>query len=146
MATLLLVGACDLLNCTQADVSGLKIEIFDGEGNSTAFSDTITVTAFGTDSVLLNRSTNTTEIILPLSYHAAEDTFVIRHYGEMYEETETLYVRKTNNTYYESPDCPTVMMHEIEGILCTDIFTDSVRLVNKKVDFVGATNIRLYIR
>lgn len=143
---LLCLSSCDLLNCTPADVKGLKIEICDMEGNPLTLSDTLTVTACGTDSVLLNRSLNTKEMLLPMSYQAAEDTFVLRYYCKDFDVKDTLFVAKTNHIYYESPDCPTVMMHTIEGVRCAQVFVDSVEVVNKSVDFVDATNVRLFIR
>lgn len=142
----LLVSACDLLNCTQADVSCLRIEIYDGSGNKAVLPDTLTVRACGTDSVLVNRDLNANEILLPLSFHAPVDTFVLQHYGSGYSFADTLYVNKTNDLYFESPDCPTVMMHTILGISCTDVFVDSVKLVSKKVNFEEALHMKLFIQ
>lgn len=144
-ATLCCLSSCDLLNCTQATVDGLRVEFRDGDGNEATLTDTLTVTACGTDSIIINRNTSTKEIILPLSYHATEDTFLLHHFGKGYEETETLFVRKNSHLYYESPDCPTLYMHRIEAIECTRVFCDSAKLVNANVNFDGATNVRLYL-
>lgn len=143
--TVLCLWSCDLLNCTQATVDGLRVEFFNGNGEAVALTDTLTVTACGTDSVIINRNTSTKEIILPLSYHAKEDTFLLHHYGKDYMETETLYVRKSNYLYYESPDCPTLFMHKIEALRCAMVFCDSAKLINANVNFEGATNVRLYL-
>lgn len=141
-----LMSACDLLNCTQADVSCLRIEIYDGSGNKAVLPDTLTVRACGTDSILVNRDYNANEILLPLSFHAPVDTFVLQHYGNGYWAEDTLYVRKTNDIYFESPDCPTVMMHTLLGITCTDVFVDSVKVVSNKVNFEEALHMKLFIQ
>lgn len=143
---IVLMSACDLLNCTQADVSLLKIEMYDALGNKVMLPDTLTITTCGTDSVLVNRDLNTTEILLPLSYHAPADTFILRYYGKYYSLQDTLFVEKTNDLYFESPDCPTVMMHTIQGAFCTDEFLSSVEVANKKVNFEEVTHLKLFVQ
>ena len=143
---IVLMSACDLLNCTQADVSLLKIEMYDASGNKVMLPDTLTITTCGTDSVLVNRDLNTTEILLPLSYHAPADTFILRYYGKYYSLQDTLFVEKTNDLYFESPDCPTVMMHTIQGAFCTDEFLSSVKVANKKVNFEEVTHLKLFVQ
>ena len=143
---IVLMSACDLLNCTQADVSLLKIEMYDASGNKVMLPDTLTIATCGTDSVLVNRDLNTTEILLPLSYHAPADTFILRYYGKYYSLQDTLFVEKTNDLYFESPDCPTVMMHTIQGAFCTDEFFSSVEVANKKVNFEEVTHLKLFVQ
>ena len=143
---IVLMSACDLLNCTQADVSLLRIEMYDASGNKVMLPDTLTITTCGTDSILVNRDLNTTEILLPLSYHAPADTFILRYYGKYYSLQDTLFVEKTNDLYFESPDCPTVMMHTIQGAFCTDEFLSSVEVANKKVNFEEVTHLKLFVQ
>ena len=143
---IVLMSACDLLNCTQADVSLLRIEIYDASGNKVMLPDTLTITTCGTDSILVNRDLNTREILLPLSYHAPADTFILRYYGKYYSLQDTLFVEKTNDLYFESPDCPTVMMHTIQGAFCTDEFLSSVEVANKKVNFEEVTHLKLFVQ
>ncbi len=140
------ISSCDLLNCTPADVKCLQIDIYDKNLKATAIPDTLTVKACGTDSILLNRSLNTQNIQLPLSYHAPVDTFILHNYGKDYSRKDTLFVVKSNNIYFESPDCPTVMMHTIKATHCTKEYIDSVSLVDAKVNFTETTHIRLFIR
>jgi hypothetical protein len=143
---IVLMSACDLLNCTQADVSLLRIEIYDASGNKVMLPDTLTITTCGTDSILVNRDLNTREILLPLSYHAPADTFILRYYGKYYSLQDTLFVKKTNDLYFESPDCPTVMMHTIQEAFCTDEFLSSVEVANKKVNFEEVTHLKLFVQ
>jgi hypothetical protein len=144
--SLVCMSACDLLDCTQADVKGLRIEMFNNNGERVVLTDTLTIKACGKEIVFLNKSVNTDEILLPLSYNAPEDTFVFECYGMDYFLRDTLYVKKTNNLYFESPDCPTVMMHTIEDAGCSNVFMDSVIIENKKVNFEEVVHLNLYIR
>jgi hypothetical protein len=120
--------------------------MYDASGNKVMLPDTLTITTCGTDSVLVNRNLNTTEILLPLSYHAPADTFILRYYGKYYSLQDTLFVEKTNDLYFESPDCPTVMMHTIQGAFCTDEFLSSVEVANKKVNFEEVTHLKLFVQ
>ena len=144
-SVLVLLSSCDLLNCTQADVSMLRIEIYDAAGNKVMLPDTLTISACGTDRILVNRDVNTSEILLPLSYHALRDTFIMNYYGKYYSLQDTLFVEKTNDVYFESPDCPTVMMHTILGASCTNEFLASVEVVNEKVNFEEAIHLKLFV-
>ena len=145
-SVLALFSSCDLLNCTQADVSMLRIEIYDTAGNKVALPDTLTISACGTDNILVNRDVNTSEILLPLSYHALTDTFIMKYYGKYYSLMDTLFVEKTNDVYFESPDCPTVMMHTILGSSCTNEFLGSVEVVSEKANFEEAIHLKLFVQ
>ena len=145
-SVLVLFSSCDLLNCTQADVSLLRIEIYDAGGNKVMLPDTLTIRASGTETILVNRDVNTQEILLPMSYHAPVDTFIVRYYGKYYSFEDTLFVEKTNDVFFESPDCPTVMMHTIQGASCTDEFLSSVEVLNEKVNFEEVTHLKLFVQ
>ena len=144
-SVLVFLSSCDLLNCTQADVSMLRMEIYDAAGNKVMLPDTLTITACGTENILVNRDVNTSEILLPLSYHALRDTFILKYYGKYYSLQDTLFVEKTNDVYFESPDCPTVMMHTILGASSTDEFLASVEVASEKVNFEEVTHLKLFV-
>lgn len=145
-SVLVLFSSCDLLNCTQADVSMLRMEIYDAAGSKVMLPDTLTISACGTDKILVNRDVNTSEILLPLSYHALRDTFIMNYYGKYYSLQDTLFLEKTNDVYFESPDCPTVMMHTILGASCTNEFLASVEVVSEKVNFEEAIHLKLFVQ
>jgi hypothetical protein len=144
-AVLCFFSSCDLLDCTQGQVSLLRIKLTDLEGHGLTLSDTLTITTCGTDSILLNRATGVKEILLPLSYHYPVDTFILRHYNNEYLEIDSLFVGKSNDIYFESPDCPTVMMHNIGFAKCSENFVDSVSILANKVDFYEVTHLQLFI-
>ena len=145
-SVLVLLSSCDLLNCTQADVSMLRIEIYDAAGNKVMLPDTLTISACVTDRILVNRDVNTSEILLPLSYHAQRDTFIMNYYGKYYSLQDTLFVEKTNDVYFESPDCPTVMMHTILGASCTNEFLEAVDVASENVNFEEVTHLQLFVK
>lgn len=145
-SVLVLLSSCDLLNCTQAYVSLLRIEIYDAAGNKVMLPDTLTISASGTETILVNRDVNTQEILLPMSYHAPVDTFILRYYSDYYSLEDTLFVEKTNDVFFESPDCPTVMMHTIQSAFCTDMFLGSVEVVNERVNFEEVTHLKLFVQ
>ena len=100
----------------------------------------------GTENVLVNRNVNTKELLLPLSYHALADTFVLHYYGKTYSLEDTLYVQKSNDLYFESPDCPTLMMHTIQGASCADVFLASVEVMSNKVNFEEVVHLKLVVK
>lgn len=146
LSVLALVCSCDLLDCTQGDVSYLRMELYDSAGNQVILTDTLTVSAMGTENVLVNRNVNTKELLLPLSYHAPADTFVLHYYGKTYSLEDTLYVQKSNDLYFESPDCPTLMMHTIQGASCADVFLASVEVMSNKVNFEEVVHLKLVVK
>lgn len=96
----------------------------------------------GTDSLVVNHLTQTTELTLPMCYTQECDTVILR-----YEETvdDTLFVEHTNTPVFISMDCGTAMYHNITGIRHTDVFIDSVAVAYPFIDFDAHENIKLYI-
>lgn len=142
-----ILGSCDLLDCTNYSVKGLNAVFYDSEGYETYLEDTLTVKACGTDSILVNKDFSATEILVPMSYESPVDTFLLVHHGEGYTETDSLFVSKTNDQFFESPDCPTRMMHTLlEARLSGGHFTDSVKIVNASIGFVKNLNLKLYLK
>jgi hypothetical protein len=70
----------------------------------------------------------------------------MNYYGKYYSLRDTLFVEKTNDVYFESPDCPTVMMHTILGASCTNEFLASVEVVSEKVNFEEAIHLKLFVQ
>jgi hypothetical protein len=141
-----LLCGCDLLDCTGTSSVKLRFQFYDSSGNTCYLPDSLTVTAAGTDSILLNRKMMAYEVELPMSYMMDADTFLLRHSGEDYVETDSLIVKKDNYQYFESPDCPTRVMHTINDAYCSDEWIDSVRIVERKVGFEDVIHLRIYIR
>ena len=55
IAGIVLLCGCDLLDCTGTSSVKLRIQFYDSTGNKCYLMDSLTITAEGTDSILLNR-------------------------------------------------------------------------------------------
>ena len=149
ISSLLLLAACDSYDCTLYNTVALY-GAFDKEGEAVAISDTLTITACGTDAVLLNRSVKTSKLVLPLSYWQAEDTLVFSingtsSDGEGYLLQDTVWITKTNQVHYESPDCPTTLFHTIQGVRNTNQFIDSITVVRSSVNYETTINLQIHL-
>lgn len=138
-----LAAACDQADCT-LDNSVTYTCNFYHKGNNVTLNDMITVTACGTDSVLVNQMQGATGLNLPMSYWNAEDTLVLCIDGSGYQLYDTIWVEKTNIPHFESPDCPTKMFHLITGVRSTHSFIDSLSLVNPTVNYADVENIQIH--
>ena len=146
---MLLVG-CEGLDCTINNVVTLNVGFYSSEtGGTYSITDTLNVTAEGTDSVLYNRGIRITYVKLPMSYWQKADTL---HFNFYNPETDvandvTLRIDKTNTQHFESPDCPSSMFHEITAVEfeCTTGYVDSVIIANTKVNYESSENIKIYL-
>ncbi len=103
--------------------------------------DTLTVTAFETDSVIINKKTAAQAVSLPLRY-AEESTVIVLHYSEDYKDTVTIYHH--NTPYFLNMDCGYQMKQELQGISFTMHFLDSIAITDPKIGIYGTENLSLY--
>ena len=138
------LAACDSIDCTLYNTVSLACSFY-SEGQAVKLTDTLTVSALGTDSILVNSLIGASKLELPLSYSQDADTLVLRIYGEEYDLSDTLWVEKTNTPHFESPDCPTTMFHQIKSERHTSTFIDSVTITRNLVDYDQTENIRIHL-
>ena len=75
MLCLLLMAACDGIDCTINNVVMLNVGFYSSEdGSECSITDTLTVTAEGSDSVLYNKGSMVSKVTLPMSYWQEADT------------------------------------------------------------------------
>lgn len=96
------LAACDSIDCTLYNTVSLACSFY-SEGQAVKLTDTLTVSALGTDSILVNSLIGASKLELPLSYSQDADTLVLRIYGEEYDLSDTLWVEKTNTPPPEPP-------------------------------------------
>lgn len=142
--SVLLLAACESYDCTLYNTVAMY-SAFDVEGVAAAITDTLTITACGTDAVLLNRSVNTKQLTIPLSYWQPEDTLVLSVKGAEYFLQDTIWVTKTNQVHYESPDCPTKLFHTIQGVRNTNNFIKSITVVRSSVNYETTINLQIHL-
>lgn len=149
---LLTMVGCESIDCTLNNIVACKVGFYDSEsGSAIAFSDTLTVTATGTDSVLLNRAVGVKSVSLPMSYDKEADTLSYRLYNSQtgLDLQLVMRVEKTNTPHFESPDCPTTMFHQLQSVTYDThhhTFVDSIVIANPLVNYDATEHIKIYFR
>lgn len=144
ISSILTLAACESYDCTLYNYVGCY-GAFDREGVAMRIDDTLTITAGKAGPVLLNRSVNTTSLKVPLSYWQDEDTLVFTVKGEDYIMQDTIWIKKTNQVHYESPDCPTTLFHTIQEIRNTQEFIQSITVIRSSVNYDQTTNLQIHL-
>lgn len=152
IAVTALVTSCNSSDCPLTNTVMQKCGFYDSDGNVLTIDDTLTITV--RDSVILNRLTEGTNVKLPMSYNAAQDTLVF-HYtptGEIAEVTDTLVVSKTNTPHFVSLECARSMFHNITNVTWTTRKPDQtyryaierVAVTNEHVNYDEKENLQIY--
>lgn len=108
-------------------------------GNDTL--DLLRVTAFGTDSVIINNQEEVTDISLPLRY-TADSTVLVFRYDE--HTTDTLVLRHTNTPYFLSMDCGYQMQQKLSAVRYTTHRLDSIYINNPEASAYATENLKLF--
>lgn len=137
------MNSCDTIDCTLNNIVEMRCNFYQN-GNSAQLNDTLTITAIGTDEVLLNRKYMVSTFVLPLSYFNPEDTLVLTVKGEDYVVSDTMWITKTSFNHFESPDCPVNMFHDITAVRTTHLFIDSVTITHSDVNFSDHENLQIH--
>lgn len=103
--------------------------------------DSLTVTAFGTDSIIINNQKKVHDLSLPLRYTADSTVLVFRYSKTL---TDTLVVYQTNTPYFLSMDCSYQMKQSIKDVNYSRHSLDSIRIVNKEAGIYGTENLKLF--
>lgn len=152
MAAMLMAGcmsACDTVDCSLENIVLCRYGFYDSQtGKSIAVTDTMTITAEGTDSVLFNKGMGKTGVQLPMSYGRDADTLHFTFTGDGYSNSMSLQVIKENSLHFDSPDCPTNMFHRLKevNVLGMCYIVDSVIISKPTVNYETAENIKIYFR
>ena len=103
--------------------------------------DSLTVTAFGTDSIIINNQKKVHDLSLPLRYTADSTVLVFRYSKTL---TDTVVVYQTNTPYFLSMDCGYQMKQSIKDVNYSRHSLDSIRIVNKEAGIYGTENLKLF--
>jgi hypothetical protein len=104
----------------------------------------LTITAAGTDSIILNKATNVSTLTLPLRY-TSDSTQLVFDYGEEFG-TDTLIITQSNTPYFLSMDCGYQMKQSITGRAYTRHQIDSIHVAQPQIDIYGTENLQIYFR
>lgn len=76
--------------------------------------DSLTITALGTDSIILNNEKNVHTLMLPLRYTSDTTVFIFRYDPKRREkDVDTLYIVQQNTPYFQSMECGYMMKQNI---------------------------------
>jgi len=103
--------------------------------------DTLTITAFETDSVIINKDVSVSSVSLPLRY-ASETTTLVLHYTDSLRDTLT--VQHHNTPYFLNMDCGYQMKQDLIDVMHTSTLLDSIIIKEHKVGIYGTENLALY--
>lgn len=139
---LVALSACSESDCSIEGQPTARFSFFDSRTHSqVSLFDSLTVTALGTDSVLLNREKGIDHLSLPLSYTESTTRFVL-HYTHTLRDTLT--VSHLNRPHFISMDCGISMFHTLEHVAHTTVLIDSVCLTNPDINDHEKENYRIY--
>lgn len=131
---------CSLNARAMMECNLFQIDEETNEKNSIALT-TLTVTAFGTDSVIINQASNVSKLSLPLRF-SADSTVLVFHY--QLEPSDTIVVRHNNTPYFLSMDCGYQMKQSIKSVSYTRHQLDSIYVANKEANIYGTENLKLF--
>ena len=103
--------------------------------------DSLTVTAYGTDSIIINNQKKVHDISLPLRY-TEDSTKLIFKYSRT--KSDTMVIRHTNTPYFLSMDCGYQMKQSITGGAYSRYLLDSIYIQEKEVSIYGTENLKLF--
>lgn len=128
-----------MINCVLYAVNGESHAI----KNDTL--DSLTVTALGTDSIIINNQKKVHTLMLPLRY-TSDSTILVFHYAYKLDPaiSDTLYIKQSNTPYFESMDCGYSMRQKIIGFGHSTVQIDSIKIPNTEANTNGTENLKLY--
>ena len=129
ISSIVLLAACESYDCTLYNYVGCY-GLFYQDGAVATLKDTLTITAGKSGPVLLNRSINKSKFNVP---------------GEPYLIQDTIWVTKSNQVHYESPDCPTTLFHEIQSVRSTHEFIESINIIRSSVNYETTDNLQIHL-
>lgn len=107
--------------------------------------DSLTITALGTDSIILNNQKKVTMLSLPLRFTKDTTVFVLHYdYKRRPLYTDTLYVAHTNVPYFQSIDCGYLMEQTIKKATFSETEIDSLFIANNEAASYETENIKLF--
>lgn len=131
-------------DCSMTTRSWLQCNLYTIDENQMATNDTLdslTITAYYTDSVILNNQKRVHSLMLPLRY-TVDSTVLVFRYSRI--TTDTLIVYHTNTPYFVSMDCGYQMKQAISGIRFSRHRLDSIYMSYNEAGINGRENLKLF--
>ena len=142
--------ACTSIDCPVENNVATLYKRQNADSTQDTLHDTLTVLtrlARGVDTVILNKSVETTSFQLPISYTNAADTFTFVRKSDTRELTDTVWIEKTNLPQFESVDCKLVYFHDVTSLRHTRNGIDSISVKKGRIDYDSNTeNFHIYFK
>ena len=125
-------------------------EITDLRVNDTL--DSLTITALGTDSIILNNEKKVHKIMLPLRYTSDSTVFILQYNPvDNPDDVDTLYIVQQNTPYFQSMECGYMMK---QNIISTKFGNranssekiDSIYFRNKEANSNEIENLQIFFK
>ena len=125
-------------------------EITDLRVNDTL--DSLTITALGTDSIILNNEKKVHKIMLPLRYTSDSTVFILQYNPvDNPDDVDTLYIVQQNTPYFQSMECGYMMK---QNIISTEVKNgedssekiDSIYFRNKEANSNEIENLQIFFK
>ena len=114
--------------------------------------DSLTIRAFGTDSIILNNEKNVHKIMLPLRY-TSDSTVFIFQYDPVRKpnDVDTLYIVQQNTPYFQSMECGYMMKQNILSVefgnrAGSSEKIDSIYFRNKEANTNEIENLQIFFK
>lgn len=147
--------SCTEVECPIDSVVVMTCGIYDADSKEKyELRETLTVTPFGKDTVLLNSATGIQDFVFPLRIIESCDTMLFHFIDDKgLNTTDTLFISHENIPHFEAVECPTTYFHKLTNItfsndcgLSSRVKIDSVDIVRDLVDYYDVENIQIYLR
>lgn len=146
--------SCTEVECPIDSVVVMTCGIYDADSKEKyELRETLTITPFGKDTVLLNSATGIQDFVLPLRIIESCDTMLFHFIDDKgLNATDTLFISHENIPHFEAVECPTTYFHKLTNItfsndcgLSSRVKIDSVDIVRDLVDYYDVENIQIYL-
>lgn len=154
-AASMFIAGCSNINCPLDNVVMMQCNFYESEtGKSLTLTDELSVMPANSDTVLINRITQVSSILLPLRESGDSDTLLLQLSNAAGQTaTDTLFVSHTRQPHFESIDCPASVFHTITAARATShplselpLTVDSISVVRSLVNYDDIENIRIFLR
>ena len=116
--------------------------------------DSLTITALGTDSIILNNEKNVHTLMLPLRYTSDSTVFIFRYDPKRKkDDVDTLYIVQQNTPYFQSMECGYMMKQNILSArygnprkTADQEKIDSLHILNKEANTNEIQNLEIFYR
>ncbi len=157
------IAGCSENDCPLNSNSMNQVAFFNSKtGQAVSLLDTLTVTAIGTDSILINRETKASVLSLPLSYKGNETRYIFTYTGARYDtiplttdkdtiikrmvvSRDTIGVFHTNRQHFLSVECGLMNYFHLDSVWSTHHLIDSTRITDADINEYEKTNINIYL-